>query len=341
MNTANFITKNIEGVTVRYDKDTGFICASDMCKIKKGREWYTYIRSKHAKEFIALFDKNEVIQSNRGGSNPGTWVRQDIAIHLAMWISPKCGIAVINIVSRFIDGDLSLANELVENKNEIDGNLHTLEVATNPQDGQVISLAEAYDPDDKKSMDVLQEKYNALEIRCKEAEARADRYFQQGQEAAEHFECEKQKLIADKHSYINDAMVMRKKINSMPKKNSFYNRDYVREAFEAVMLEGKAKPVYVYLIWKGQETEAYESEEDFKQYAEDPTSIENLEGHYKLTFAKLKPSPFQVYHSTLYIRKSRIDNYKSHPIIGESTLIWDYYNIAHTVYDVNCEIDSY
>jgi len=333
MNTANFITKNIEGITVRYDKDTGFICASDMCKLNDKKPWSKYIRLKITEEFIATFNysREEIIKSIEG-RNGGTWVHQDIAIHLAMWISPQCGRAVINIVTRYINGDLAIAKEVVENKNEIDGNYHTLEVATNPINGNVKALAEAYDPEDQKSMDVLQEKYDELEIRCKEAEDRADDYLQKGQEAAAYFKQQKEIIIADKHVWITDAETMRKKLASMPKKNSFYNRDYVKEAFNEVLQEAKAKAVHLYLEFDGGKVDAYETYEDFQACAEDPEDIDNLSANWRLSYKKTRNKTKSIYHSTLYLRKSK--KFEEHPCLN-GVFFDDYGSIEQYIYDIN------
>ena len=55
--------------------------------------------------------ESSTTRSDRGG---GTWIHPKAATHLAMWISPEFGVEVAEWVHRFISGDLTLVQDLVE-----------------------------------------------------------------------------------------------------------------------------------------------------------------------------------------------------------------------------------
>ena len=77
----------------------GYVNATAMCKAN-GKRWsdfrdsdrcYEYLEALEAKTGIPVFD---LVQSKRGGADPGTWVHPDVATELARWISPAFSVFV-------------------------------------------------------------------------------------------------------------------------------------------------------------------------------------------------------------------------------------------------------
>ena len=69
------------------------------------------------------------------------------AIGLAMWLNPAFGSEVKDVFLRFIEGDVSLIKETVENLNNITGKVNNINVATNPEDGSAVLLLKTYEKD--------------------------------------------------------------------------------------------------------------------------------------------------------------------------------------------------
>lgn len=106
---------------IRMRKTDGYYNANDMT-YAGGKLWKNYKRNKETTEFLNELE-NEVhiratllVQSTQGGDskNQGTWIHPRVAIHLAHWISPKFAVKVTDWVFRYLNGDLSLATEIVE-----------------------------------------------------------------------------------------------------------------------------------------------------------------------------------------------------------------------------------
>jgi hypothetical protein len=87
----------------------GYINATKMCQLS-GKRWYDYMRIDTTQAFIqALSSKAgipalDLVVSQRGGNHAGTWVHHQVAIHLAMWISPEFAVAVTDLVERYLMG---------------------------------------------------------------------------------------------------------------------------------------------------------------------------------------------------------------------------------------------
>ena len=67
-----------------------------------------------------------------GGSEAGggTWIHPQAAIHLAMWISPKFAVQVIDWTARFISGDLTIMVEIAAQHAAVNPNNTTLVTVT-------------------------------------------------------------------------------------------------------------------------------------------------------------------------------------------------------------------
>ena len=116
-----YLTRAFNGHKVTQRPD-GFIHATEMCKVKKGKLFADWRRNKQSQEYIKeLSDhmgipicdliENSQIRSDLGG---GTWMHPKVALYLAMWISPSFAIVVMDWTSRFIAGDLTLVHDLVD-----------------------------------------------------------------------------------------------------------------------------------------------------------------------------------------------------------------------------------
>ena len=164
----NAITRQFNGFNVRVRESDGYIHATDMCKIGKKR-WAKYIENKTTKKFIEELSTSvrisisELIQSKQGGDSKlqGTWVHPHIAINLAQWISPIFAVKVSGWIARFISGDLTLADELVENANINSGKTNNITIKTDPKTGERLAFLQEFEKDNYQGhIDFLVHKEN-------------------------------------------------------------------------------------------------------------------------------------------------------------------------------------
>jgi hypothetical protein len=89
-----------EGNPVSFMTEGGIMVnATEMAKpfgnTKSPKLW---LRNDQAKEFIDELTKvrictlDNLVQVNHGGTNPGTWMHEDVAMEFARWLSPRFGI---------------------------------------------------------------------------------------------------------------------------------------------------------------------------------------------------------------------------------------------------------
>jgi hypothetical protein len=91
------------------------------------------------------------------------------AIGVAMWLSPSFGAEVKDVFLRFIEGDLTLIKEVVENANVITGKINNVITASN-NEGKAIMIVNTYEKDSfdiKFEYEQLKEKMQELEDRHK------------------------------------------------------------------------------------------------------------------------------------------------------------------------------
>jgi hypothetical protein len=91
------------------------------------------------------------------------------AIGVAMWLSPSFGAEVKDVFLRFIEGDLTLIKEVVENANAITGKINNVITASN-NEGKAIMIVNTYEKDSfdiKFEYEQLKEKMQELEDRHK------------------------------------------------------------------------------------------------------------------------------------------------------------------------------
>lgn len=90
----------------------GFINATKMCK-SGGKRWRNYYQNQQTTSYIDELScktgipVSDLVQSEHGGASPGTWVHHQVAIHLAMWISPAFAVAVTQLVARYLSGQVT------------------------------------------------------------------------------------------------------------------------------------------------------------------------------------------------------------------------------------------
>ena len=93
-----------------------------MCKVKKGMKLNNWSRNTNTREFLdalSTFTRISAIglmESKVGGKEAGggTWIHPEAAIHLTMWLDAHFAVQVIRWTSRFISGDLTLINDMVD-----------------------------------------------------------------------------------------------------------------------------------------------------------------------------------------------------------------------------------
>lgn len=98
---ANIIAEKFSGHKIRVDKETGYICGSDICKAG-GKLLGHYKENKDAKAFIKYLStslkvsRKLLIKTITSGVNEtrGTWVHPCVATDIARWISPKFGVQI-------------------------------------------------------------------------------------------------------------------------------------------------------------------------------------------------------------------------------------------------------
>ena len=89
----------------------GYINATALCKAA-GKRWDNYRKHEGFQPFIEALGQSlnlsdrELIQSKKGGtaSQQGTWVHPQVAVHLAMWLSPDFSVLVTQWVVRWMSG---------------------------------------------------------------------------------------------------------------------------------------------------------------------------------------------------------------------------------------------
>ena len=107
-------------------KSDGYVNATKMCKAYN-KEWYDYYKIQTTKKYIEELSLSEpnikgsaLIKSIKGGNdknNQGTWIHGLLAIDLARWISPKFGVQVDKLVSRYLSGNVTTQESINVNKN--------------------------------------------------------------------------------------------------------------------------------------------------------------------------------------------------------------------------------
>lgn len=153
-NIGNALTRQFKGFNIRVRELNSYIHATDMCKVGKKR-YPDYIRLSRTQDFIKELESvvgiptTKLIQSNQAGNTKlqGTWVHPHIEINLAQWVIPIFAVKVSGCVSRFISGDLTLVQYVVEQANDNSGMINNITTASNPESVETLVLVNTYEKD--------------------------------------------------------------------------------------------------------------------------------------------------------------------------------------------------
>jgi len=98
-----------EGNQITFDLENGILLvnANEMSR-KFNKEPKDFLRSKKIKEYISVFSQSanlptdEIVKVNLGGSNPGTWFHQKLALRFAQWLSPEFSLWVDTQIEKLL-----------------------------------------------------------------------------------------------------------------------------------------------------------------------------------------------------------------------------------------------
>ena len=91
---------------------------------KFGKRWSLYLESTNTQEFITALEKEAgipPIYSEGSGRGAKTYLHPLLTIHYAEWLSPQFSIAAKQVLHRYLKGDVTLADEIVERNIEQTG----------------------------------------------------------------------------------------------------------------------------------------------------------------------------------------------------------------------------
>ena len=103
---------NNNDIVTEINLETGYVNATAMCK-SANKLWANYRQTNRTKEFLEELSSSvgltilEIVQCRVGGNHSGTWVHPNVAIDLASWCSPKFQVAVTNLVTRYLSGQIT------------------------------------------------------------------------------------------------------------------------------------------------------------------------------------------------------------------------------------------
>jgi hypothetical protein len=111
-------TLKLGDITVICRSSDGYINATKLCEAG-GKRIGHWLANESSRELI-----NEILKKTQGGipKEQGTWVHRDLAIHIAMWVSPKFGLLVnewhnkreTTMPTRINIGDILTSNSFVK-----------------------------------------------------------------------------------------------------------------------------------------------------------------------------------------------------------------------------------
>ena len=110
---------------------------TEMCNVKDGKLIGHWRENKTTKAFLEALSLHTgipisgLLESTKGGHDRGsTWLHPMVAIHLAMWISAEFAVRVMDWTFRFIIGDLTLVEDLVEHHEAVNVGAHVKATVT-------------------------------------------------------------------------------------------------------------------------------------------------------------------------------------------------------------------
>jgi hypothetical protein len=113
------------GKIIRQRNKDGYLNATDMCKAnnKLYADWkrlentHAYLNELSCDMGYPISTLIEIIKGGKSNKQ-GTWVHPYVATNLAQWLSPKFAVFVSKLVFRYLNGDLSLIDE-IKNNNQL------------------------------------------------------------------------------------------------------------------------------------------------------------------------------------------------------------------------------
>ena len=167
------LTKQFNEFNIRVRDTDGYIHATDMCKVGKGKKYNDYFRLSTTQEFLnelillTGIPADRIIQG-KGGRYGGTWVHPHIAINLAQWVSPIFAVKVAGWVSRFISGDLTIVKEVLETHDIENKTVTHFESMANPTTGEHLVIVESI-PDNSDTIQRYDAECKFEAFKCKYA----------------------------------------------------------------------------------------------------------------------------------------------------------------------------
>ena len=107
---SNLIVFNYKGQVISR-QENGFINLTQMCQAN-GKRLDNWLRLKQTQDYISVLRQSltsEVLESEVGGSNPGTWGHPSLAINLARWISPEFAVWCDGHIFNLMSGNVVIA----------------------------------------------------------------------------------------------------------------------------------------------------------------------------------------------------------------------------------------
>lgn len=120
-----------------------------MCKLNDKKKFAQWKGNQGTKDFLAELSNDLKIASSaldesKQGSTSGSFIHPMLAIHLATWISPAFGLAVIKWTCRYLSGDASLLHDVADRVDLVHGTKSLLTHTVVDKDERDAELAELH-----------------------------------------------------------------------------------------------------------------------------------------------------------------------------------------------------
>ena len=107
-----------ENISIHIERGSGMISMTRMFQTHGDKKPQVYTRTKRFKDMKKALEKqlNSAATNSAppvrvvkivNGDGGGTWIHKSLAIDAAMWLSPAFGLAVTELVERYLSGDIS------------------------------------------------------------------------------------------------------------------------------------------------------------------------------------------------------------------------------------------
>ena len=152
-----YLTRFFGTCKISQQKSNGYLHATQMSQVAKGKLFADWKRLKTTKEFLEALSADtgipvlELLTCTVGGDHSGSWIHPKASIHFAMWISPEFAVQVMDWIFRLLSGDLTLVEDLVERHEAANAGV------------QVMATVTAAGPETSPESLSLLHRYNALQ----------------------------------------------------------------------------------------------------------------------------------------------------------------------------------